>query len=112
MPSDLRDMPSTLIFLRESGSVSESSDPIFFDNNVAVKENYCRRVLWFQPRGSCPAVRAKPSQKIAHLLAARQRRTPLGKVNTATSSLASAGRRLLSETQAACWICLMMGIGH
>lgn len=48
-----------LIFLRESGSVSESSDPIFLENKIAVKENHCRRILWFQPRGSCPAVKGK-----------------------------------------------------
>lgn len=47
------------IFSRESGSVSEGSDPIFTESTVRVKENLPGRVPWFQPTGSCPAVRGK-----------------------------------------------------
>lgn len=56
-----------VILLRESASVSESSDPIFLENNIAVQENHCRRVQWFQPQGGCPAVRgkAKPESSLS-----------------------------------------------
>lgn len=53
------------------------------------------------PQAAAQLCKAKPSQEITHFLAAWWWRTPWGKVNTGTSSLASADRRPFSRAQAA-----------
>ena len=72
-----------LIFIRESESVPESSDPIFLGHSIAVKENCHRR---FQPRRGRPAVRAKPRQRTAHLRPPSAREQSQGRLTEMPSS--------------------------